>query len=322
MADYRADYQTTPKAEFQRQLEETDAKVRDVQKKIKELQQQLNCSTDSTTDEAAIRSQFEFLEGFVQSYKTLKRMMKLKDTAIDELYDDLQVTPETNGEDEERKLKQLDQAYAKMIRLLSLYENKSKELLGIPTGWFSSAVFTLQEVVQRNIRKMAGIVVTCSTVGCGFFWVFHSLGCLKCASAWTVAHHAIAGAALGLVFSVVGLLLVGGCYMTYTHYTKKSHLEEAKSAIKNIEDMVEIVKKIPDDDFCDQLDELIVAASCVTDVLPGEEDRMCTICHSRGSDVIRPVKAHGCMGAHYNCEACWNEYVRRGQRPVCTVCRV
>ena len=98
---------------------------------------------------------------------------------------------------------------------------------------------------------------------------------------------------MGLVGSVVGLLLVEGCYMTYTHYTKKSHLEEAKSAIKNIEDMVEIVKKIPDDDFCDQLDELIVAASCVTDVLPGEEDRMCTICHSRGSDVIRPVKPTG-----------------------------
>ena len=292
---------------FNKQVESTERASRSLQREVHSLKQSLKSPPDETLQE-----KLEFLEGVVVSSRNLKTALELKHLSIKEEYIDLSVFPMEDGS---ARLEEMNETYRKMTQLLSVSEHNMYKILGTPTNWFGTQVAALESWLKMQPLKAGAVVVGSMAFMAGVLALVADTGC-KC-TAWTVLGHVVVGAGIGGGLALLGLFVFAG----YKCYYRRN---EAKSDTQKVEEMVEVLKTIPDNQYNKQLDDLIADCLSVGAQIPGHEDRLCVACHSEGEAVLEPVRARGCRGHHYMCKACWKRYLRTpgGREGKCPVCRV
>lgn len=293
----------TPSAEFQGQVAKTDIAINHLQKEISRLDAAFKASGNEE-----ISKQLEFLKGYATSYKGIKHVLKLKEIAMSQKWDDLDTFPVADAQQERAEL---SDSYGKMLKLMNIYEENTYKIIAAPPGWFSTAIAQWESWVKKNPWKTVG------GVACGA-GVFAGVGALiglgadvaacgfSCQAA-AVAQHALVGGLVGLGVSVVVVFILAGVWGAYT-CCKRRKPQKEKTDIQKIEEMVEALKKIPENEFAKQMDSIITECSAMA--IPSSEDWMCLVCHAQGDEVKEPVKAHGCKRNHVLCKECWGEYTK------------
>ncbi|CAE7347482.1 unnamed protein product [Symbiodinium natans] len=302
-----SNYETNALKEFTLQLEKTDAATSALQREVMSLEQSLK-----TTSDDALQQKLDYLKGVVSSSRNMKKALELKHIGVKEEYMDLNIFPIEGGS---ARLYELNEVYSKMTLLLSVSEQNIYKILGTPTNWFGTQVAALESWLKMQPFKAGSIVVGSAAFMAGVLALIADAGC-KC-GAWTVLGHVAFGACVGGGVALLGLLLFAGYECCYRR-------SQAKSDTQKVEEMVNLLRTIPDNQYIKQLDDLIADCLSVGGKIPGHEDRLCVACHNEGYEVVEPVRARGCKGHHYMCKACWKEYLRTpgGREGKCPVCRV
>lgn len=293
----------TPSAEFLGQVVKTNIAINHLQKEISRLDAVFKASGNEQ-----ISKQVEFLKGYATSYKGIKHVLKLKEVAMSQKWDDLDAFPVSDAQQERVEL---SDSYAKMVKLMNIYEQNTYKIIAAPPGWFSTSIAEWETWVLNNPWKTAGGVACGAGVfaGLGALLGLGAMSHLICQAA-AVAHlaqHALVGGLLGLGLGVVVVLILAGLWGAYTSCKRRKPQKE-KTDIEKIAEMVEALKKIPEDEFAKQMDSIITECSAMA--IPSSEDWMCLVCHAQGDEVKEPVKAHGCKRNHVLCKACWEKYTK------------
>jgi hypothetical protein len=318
------DYQPPPdvKERFTLQLMSTNRAAKRLKSILAQSEQMLRGVDPSLINkESAIYHKIEHLKASVSIYKTVRRLLKNQDSAIENRYDEIEAGTEEHS--------QLTRTYQEMMEILNVFEVRLHSICDAPDSWFTTQVIRAKqwlEANQKNVCRALG--VSClggATLG-GYNYAYGHcliyswvLGSCNCAS-WGVASSILIGAGMGLLFGVLVVLMAGASTQAYDYISQS---KESARTMKGINAMVKKMEDMPQDEINKLLAQVrdLLEKALPAGIPSCEDDRKCVICFKEGCDVQTPVKAPRCKGNHFMCKDCWLTCLtRHGDK--CTVCRV
>ena len=309
--------QPKPSDEFSQQVKMSDRAIEQLMKEIGRLD-----GVFKTSGDEEVEKQLEYLKGFTMGYKGVKNVLKLKEVAMSQKWDNsLDPINVLHGQEERDDLAK---SYAQLIKLMNVYEVATYKVMAAPTGWFATTIAQWEDWVDKNPgTAILGVVGGCSlfaAVGALVGLAADVTACGLSCQAAAVAAHAAVGGLIGGVVSVAILLVMAAAYGAYTSCRPRKN---EKTDIQKIEEMVEALKNIPENEFSNQLEDIIAKCSAMAVTIPAQEDWKCPLCLAEGHDLKEPVRAHGCQRSHVVCKACWLQYTKipAGNEGKCPLCR-
>mmetsp|Transcript_8571 Transcript_8571/g.25956 ORF Transcript_8571/g.25956 Transcript_8571/m.25956 type:complete len:325 (-) Transcript_8571:264-1238(-) len=314
--------QEDSKSRFVAQLQVSDRVAKRLKNQINDLEETLRADSESFPKDSDIFHKCEHLRAFSSIYIAVKRMLRLRDVAMDPKYE--------QAPDESAEKRHLAENYDRMTEILRLFKDRFDKLLEAPDSWFSVQAIRLKTWLEDNPKAAAAIAVGCSAVSGAGLGIYASTqghcliyylctgGACSCSS-WGVGASVAIGSGLGLVLGA-GIVLLVGLSLRYYNYYYTS--DRSKEEVKAINAMVSKMESMSHEEVRKALDELFETCQLAlpADILDSD-DRKCLICLSEQGEVRTPVKAPRCRGRHFMCKACWIQTLSvHGDK--CPVCRV
>ena len=278
---------------------------------------ELTCSSPDDDQRMELKDKLEFINGVIEMYKKTEQLYKLKELAIYQEFETLDECP---------RREEMGKTFTKMTVHLTMMEVQMYKVLGVENSWFSMKIHEIKRWVTENLEDAAAGVGILSGALAGLFWIGYALiaepiyylGLVKGMAALLAA--AAGGVAVGVVVGSFAVLIL---YFTWTESCFTPVTDKALTHIQQVKSMAAVLETVPNDAFCQKLDEMVALSDKVVGELPDQPDRLCCICLEEGSGVIAPVRTPGCQGHHYMCRDHWGNYCssRAGRNMLCPVCR-